>query len=253
MIAVAISLLVFVCTFTGAQIGIRSRARLPQHHLSDESKQVVQLCMGLIATLTALVLGLITASAKEAYDAQGGALRSVAAGILVLDRTLERFGPEADPVRAQIRVAVTHRLDMNWLEAQSADEHVVAPPEVPTPDQIEDSILDLKPKDDRQRWLQSQALDVTVDVLKTRWLALAAASNSVPVPFLVVIVFWLTALFWSFGLFAPDNRTITAVLLLASASVAASVLLILEMQSPFSGLMRISGAPMQYVLEHLSR
>lgn len=74
-----------------------------------------------------------------------------------------------------------------------------------------------------------------------------------PAPFLVVIVFWLSALFWSFGLFAPSNRTVTAVLLLAAVSVAASVLLILEMQTPFAGLMRLSSEPFEYVLAELGK
>jgi hypothetical protein len=246
-----IAAIVFVCTFGGGLVGIQSRDRLPEHHLSAESKDVVRLCMGLIATLTALVLGLVTASAKEAYDAQGAAVRSVAAGILVLDRTLERYGPDAAPIREQIRLAVSHHLDTTWLAGQppNADAHAG----VPSPDDIEDALLNLAPKNDRERWLQSQALSVAVDVLKTRWLALAGAGVVVPLPFLVVIVFWLTALFWSFGLFARSNRTVIAVLLLAAASVAASVLLILEMQTPFAGIMRISSEPLEYVLGHLGK
>jgi hypothetical protein len=249
MVPFLVAAIVFVCAFGGSLAGMRSRNRLPEHHLNEETKDVVQLCMGLIATLTALVLGLITASAKESYDAQAAAVRSVAAGILVLDRTLERYGPDTAPIRGQIRVAVSHHLDTTWLAGLPPNSDPRA--DVPSPDDIEDALLDLAPKTERERWLQSQALSVAVDVLKTRWLALAGAGTVVPTPFLVVIVFWLGALFWSFGLFAPRNRIVVAVLLLAAASVAASVLLILEMQTPFAGIMRISSEPFEYVLAHL--
>jgi hypothetical protein len=250
--AILISFVVFASTFVGALIGIQSRQRLPAHHLSHESEKVVQLCMGLIATLTALVLGLVTASAKEAYDEQAVAIRSVAAGILVLDRTLERFGDGAEAVRADIRAGVAHRLGREWIMGEPPGVHNTAPG-IKTPDEIEDAILNLTPHDERETFLKSQALDVAVDVLKTRWLALAGAGDVVPTPFLVVIVFWLTALFWSFGLFAPNHRTVIAVLLLSSLSVAASVFLILEMQTPFSGVLKVSRAPLHYVLEQLGK
>jgi hypothetical protein len=250
--AVLISIVVFASTFAGALAGIRSRKRLPSHRLNDESKHVVQLCMGLIATLTALVLGLVTASAKEAFDAQGRAMHSVAAGILVLDRTLERFGSEAQPIRDEIRAAIHHRLARDWFVGEPIE--VQHPTEgIRTPDEIEEAILGLEAVDARETFLKGQALEAAVDVLKTRWLALAGAGAAGPGPFLVVIVFWLTALFWSFGLVAPGDRTVMGVLLLSATSVAASVFLILEMQTPFSGLLKVSRAPLHYVLEHLAK
>jgi hypothetical protein len=140
---------------------------------------------------------------------------------------------------------------MIWKEGLSPSVPVAAG--VKGPDDFEDAVLALSPQNDRQRWLQSQALSSVTDVLRTRWLSLSGAQKSAPTPFLVVIVFWLTALFWSFGLFAPRNPTVLAVLMLASASVAASVLLILEMQTPFSGILQISPAPFEYVLQNLGK
>lgn len=116
---------------------------------------------------------------------------------------------------------------------------------------IVQGILALAPQTDAQRWQQSQALSIASDVLKTRWLSLTGASNEVPPAFLVVIVFWLSVLFWSFGLFAPRNGTVIAVLMLCALSMSACVLLILEMQTPFSGVLRISNAPLRFALAHL--
>ena len=246
-----IALGVFASTFIGALLGIRSGNRLPEHHLSNESKDVVRICMSLIATLTALVLGLVTASAKEQFDAQDVGVRSVAASLLMLDSTLARFGPETQPIRNDLKHTLEVRIRMIWEQGLSPGSPV--PAGVKGPDDFEDAVLALSPKNDRERWLQSQALSSVTDVLRTRWLALSGAQKAVPTPFLVVIAFWLVALFWSFGLFAPRNPTVIAVLMLASASVAASVLLILEMQTPFSGFLRISSAPLEYVLQMLGK
>lgn len=253
MSSFAVAALVFACTFLLAIAGMLTRKRLPEHHLSQESKSVVQLCMGLIATLTALTLSLVLASAKQSFDSEDAAVRSIAASVLVLDRTLERFGPETQPIRDDIRSVVASRFESIWRMGDPIALRAAREGTGPTPDTIEDAILALSPKNDAQRWLRSQALAAASDVLKTRFHAFTGAEAAVPTPFLVVIVFWLSALFWSFGLFAPSNRTVVAVLMVASTSVAASLLLILEMETPFSGLLRISGAPLRHVLESLGQ
>jgi hypothetical protein len=248
--AVGIASIVFVCTFGAALLGIWCRIRLPDHHLSSESKDVVRIGMGLVATMAALILGLVVASAKSAFDAQDSAVRSVAADVLALDRTLAQYGPETAPIRAAVRRAVEGRLQTSWTvgDASSTQDAWAASGE-----SIEDLLLSLTPQNDAQRWLQSQALSSASDVLKTRWTAFASAGTSVPTSFLIVLVFWLAALFWSFGLFAPANPTVLSVLLLCAASVALAVFLILEMETPFAGLMKISSAPLHAALEQLGR
>jgi hypothetical protein len=253
MTAIGIAFLVFACTFLGALLGMRMRSALPEQHLSDASKDVIHLCMGLIATMTALILGLITASAKSTFDEQDTAVRTAAASVLTLDRTLVRFGPETKALREDLRRALTTAVDRIWGNAPGHAPPASDGDRTTAVEKIEQGILDLSPQNDAQRWLQSQALSLASDVLKARWLSFAGAGNGVPTAFLVVIVFWLTALFWSFGLFAPRNGMVIGVLLLSTASVAASVFLILEMQSPFSGVMKISSAPLQYALAHLGQ
>jgi len=206
--------------------------------------------MGLIATMAALILGLVVASAKSAFDAQDSAVRSVAADLLTLDRTLSAYGPETASIREEIRRSVEARLETSWStgDAPPTRGKQVAPAE-----RIEQQLLALTPQNDGQRWLQSQALSSASDVLKTRWSAFASAGATVPTAFLVVVVFWLAALFWSFGLFAPANATVLSVLLLCALSVSAAVFLILEMESPFSGVMKISSAPLRSALELLGQ
>lgn len=251
---VGVASLVFVGTLAGALLGMGLRNALPEHHLSADSKDLVRLCMGLIATMTALILGLVTASAKASFDAQDAAVRNAAASVLVLDRMLGAFGPEADPIRADIRNALASQMGVVWSsEPLPAEALALGSAKAKTAMEIERDILALAPKTDPQRWVQSQALSVSSDVLRTRLLSLTQATSAVPAPFLIVIAFWLTVLFWSFGLFAPRNATVLAVLVLAAASVSACVLLILEMQTPFTGILRVSSAPLHYVLDSLGR
>ena len=250
MSSFAIAAVVFLCTFTGGRLGIRAHESLPEQHLSGESKDVVRVCMSLIATMTALILGLVTASAKASFDAQDAAIHSAAADILVLDRTLVAYGPETAPLREALRESVRTRFEATENHASPVD--VGTEPGAQRPgERLLQGILALTPKDDAQRWEQSQALSIGSDVLKTRWLSAIGENSSVSTPFLIVIVFWLTTIFWSFGLFAPRNATVTAVMLLSALSVSASVFLILEMQTPFTGLIRISNAPLLFTLKQL--
>ena len=251
MSSIAVASVVFAFTLARRVSRHAPRAALPEHHLSADSKAVVQLCMGLIATLTALVLGLVTASAKESFDSQGSAVRNMAAAVLVLDHTLAEYGPETAPIRADIRVAITSRIASIWPDDPPPPEATAASAGAKSPFEIQKEILDLVPKDDAQRWVQSQALSTAADALRTRLVSLTQQSVVVPTPFLLVITFWLTVLFWSFGLFAPRNGTVFAVLVLTAASVSACVLLILEMQTPFTGFMEVSREPLLYALRNL--
>jgi hypothetical protein len=250
---ILIAMIVFVCVFGGTLLGMWLRNALPGHHLSEESKDVVKLGMGLLATLTALVLGLVTASAKSAFDVQDTALKHMSVSVLGLDRTLARYGPETKPIRDLLRSVLEFRLDATWPEDSSRAVRVETPESTATVEGIEDSIRNLSPQTDAQRAFQSRALAITSDLLDTRWSVFGAVGSAIPAPFLVIVVFWLAVLFWSFGLFAPRNATVFAVLVLCALSVSASIFLILEMERPFDGIMKISSAPLRYTLAHLGQ
>lgn len=253
MSPIAIAVLVFACAFGGALFGMRLRRTLPDHHLGEESKDVVKLGMGLIATMTALLLGLVTASAKSAYDTQDSAVKHMAANVLVLDRTLARYGSETSEIRELIRRSLVFRLETTWPEDTSQAVRVETPETTSAVEGIEDRVQNLSPQTDAQRAFQSRALALTSDLLASRWLLFGASGNAIPTPFLVIVVFWLAVIFWSFGLFAPHNPTVIAVLLLCAVSVAASIFLILEMELPFEGLMKVSSDPIRYTLAHLGQ
>ncbi len=242
----AIGVLVFLCTFGGALGGIWLRTALPTHHLSDDAKDTVKVGIGLVATMTALVLGLITASAKTTFDALDTAVKHTAADVLALDRTLARYGPETKGPRQALYDAVGQRLEMTWPQESSRAAKLDLPDMARGGEQIVSQIRGLTPQNDEQRWLQSRALDLSEALLNARWIIVSTIGQTVPAPFLTVLAFWLTITFASFGLFAPRNATVIAVLLVCALSVGAAIFLVLEMDGPFDGLIRISPDPLRY-------
>lgn len=243
--SVAISWIVFACVFGGALLGIALRALLPTHHLTTESRDVVRLGMGLIATMSALVLGLVIASAKSSYDAQRNELTQLSANVILLDRAMAHYGGETKEARDLLRRTVVAVLARMWPEDGSppAPPHVFAGSET-----FFDQLQKLSPQNDAQRSIKAQALAISVDVARTRWLLIEQRGSSIPVPFLVVLVSWLTILFVSFGLFAPRNTTVTVTLLVCALSVSGAIFLILQLDRPFEGLIQISSAPLRNAL-----
>src|ERR1044072_6214156 len=99
MPAVSIAIIGLLCTFGSAMLGMHLRNIIPEHHLDTESKDTLKLGAGLVATMTALLLGLMIASVKTSFDSIDGALKQTAAQMLALDRALARYGPETSEIR----------------------------------------------------------------------------------------------------------------------------------------------------------
>src|SRR5262245_4834429 len=119
MSSLAIATITFAFIFGGTLLGMFLRTVLPEHHLSPDSKDVVKVGMGLIATMAALVLGLLTGSAKSSVDTQDAELKQMAANVLLLDRTLAHYGPDTKAIREQIRRVVEYKLAVTWPESGS--------------------------------------------------------------------------------------------------------------------------------------
>ena len=250
-----VGLIVFACTFGGALLGMRLRKTLPGHHFNDESKDTVKVGIGLVATMTALLLGLVTASAKSSFDTADSGIKKTAIDILTFDRLLARYGPETGEIRKGFRRAVQDRIDMVWPHDTSKPGELdpIRSGSVSVAEGLPEAIRALKPRDGSQRALQSRALDLVEEMLQERWLVLAATQTSIPAPFLVILLFWLTLTFASFGLFAPENAVVIWVLFLCAVSIGGAVFLILELDTPFEGLIRVSADPLRYALAHLNQ
>jgi hypothetical protein len=242
-----ISLIVLGFVFGGALLGIFLRTVLPQHHLGADSKDIVRLGIAMVGTITALVLGLLIASAKTYYDAQRQELTAMSAKIVLLDRVLAHYGPETREARDLLRADVALGLDQ--MSKNLGPAAWSSPPK----QDLFDKIQELSPRNDAQRALQAQALGIAMALGEMRWLMYEQSTAAVSRPLVVVLVFWLTIIFISFGLYAPNNLTVVTSLFISALAVSGAVLLILELYSPFAGLIHISSAPLRAALAHLGQ
>jgi hypothetical protein len=249
MNAIVVGSIVFACVFGGALFGMLLRVALPENHLSADSKDVVKLGMGLVATMSALVLGLLVASAKSSYDAQNSALTEMSSKVVLLDRVLAHYGPETKDLRNLLRETIADFLDHTWPKDHASSSQAPSG----NGEILIDKIQDLSPQDDRHRALQAQAVSIVMALGQTRWLQFAQSASSISTPLLVMVVFWLATLFLGFGLFAPRNGTVVSSLFLTALSVSGAIVVILEMYTPYGGLIQVSSAPLRAALTQLGK
>jgi hypothetical protein len=249
--ALDIGWIVLACVFGGALLGMALRPILPEHHLSADSKDVIKLGMGLTATMSALVLALLTNSAKSSFDTQRNELTQMSANIILLDRVLAHYGPETKDARALLRLTVAGMIARVWPQDRSQLPSME--PDAAQGEGFFDKIEELAPQNEVQRSLQAQALKTSIDIGQARLLMLEQGGRSIPMPFLVLLIFWVTVIFLSFGLFAPHNATVVATLFLCALSVSGAIFLIMELDHPFGGLVQISSAPLTSAMAHIGK
>lgn len=237
-----LGLMAFVVIFGGALIGMFAARVLPADLLSSATQSTVNISMAVVGTLAALVLGLMTPTASSSFSGRSDKVSAISVDYIRIDRYLRRLGPEAGDARARLRKAVKAK----------RQELFPAPGEPPLSndetaallDELQDSILALSPADPLQTHLQSSALALTVELSEARWLLVQQAHSNIPLPFLIVLMFWLALVFASFGLFAPLNSIAAAALFLCAVAVAGCITIILELDSPLSGIIRLSHDPL---------
>jgi hypothetical protein len=244
-----LSCIIFALIVSGIFLGVLLRRALPKHHLSKDSQDVVRLGVGLVATIAALVLGLLIAAAKSSFDTQSGQVKQITADLILIDNLLTLYGPEALPIRREMREAIGPVVDRIWREKRA---NRVGPFESSAPaEKVYLDIQALTPANDAQRSIQARAVQATTDFAQTRLLLFVESDTLVPVPFLAILVFWLVIIFASFSLFAELNATVFAFLALFALSSSCALFLILELSQPFAGLMAISSEPLRAALAPL--
>jgi hypothetical protein len=251
MNSTSVALVAFGALFGSALIGVFLKSRMSTQHLSSEAKDTVKLAMGLVASMTALVLGLLVASAKGSYDSQRNSLIQLAAKTAFLDRVLEVYGPDALATRQHLRESLTEGVHRLW----QTPEHVrsLRGPDVEQAKVLYQSVQSLQPADDLHRNLRTVATQQLTDLGQIRWLLFEQTGSAVAHPLLMVVICWLAFIFLSFGVFAPGNPVTITSLLIAAASVAGAVFLILELDRPFTGYIEIPREILSEALEPLPR
>ena len=234
---------VSACLLGAVWIGMRLRRLLPEAHLSADSRDTVKLAMGLVATMSALLLGLLVNSAKTFYDTTRIQVMQVASRYALLDRLLGIYGPPAAEVRGELHALIEESTRLMWPDLRA--------PSAPRPgigDAFYADLLRLEARDDTERTLKTQAASLTIEIGEVRTLMRAESTPSISRPMLIVVVLWLVMVFVGFSLIAPSNATASFALAASALCVSGAIFLILELNRPFDGLMRISSEPMRKVL-----
>jgi hypothetical protein len=243
-----ISLLVFALVFAGALVGMVVRPLLSEQHFHPDSKDVVKLTTGLIGTLTALVLGLLIGSANSTFDQKTNQVKQLTATIILLDDLLAQYGPEAVPLRKLLRQGIEPLANRIWHEQELPTAKLAHFESSAESLAFENELQRLSPGNDAQRSLQSRAIQAFTEAAQIRLQLFAQTGGSIPMPFLIILVFWLSAIFVSITLFARANLVVIAALLVCALSFACAIFLVLELDDPFTGLMGISSATLRSAL-----
>ena len=249
---VGIGVLAFGLVLAGILLGSVMQRKLPKSQLSPESKEVVKLSLGIVATLSALVLGLLVASAKTTYSAREGEINQITAYIILLDNLLAKYGEGAQAARTSLRQAIPPMVDHIWREAQSEPVQSAPFKASAEGEAFYQQVQELQPTNDVQRGLKQRIVEVALDLAKARLLLFSHLGSSIPFPFLAVLLFWMTILFADFSLMAPTNIITSASLIVCALSVSAAIFLILGLDQPFSGLMAIESKSLMNALPPLT-
>ena len=245
------ALIVFGCLVGAVLLGRTLRRLLPEDHLTADSRDTIKLAMGLVATMTALVLGLLVSSAKGAYDTERSEVIQMAAKVTFLGRVLAAYGPEAAGVRAQLRETMEEGIRQMWPGEMRRPARLA--PNTQAANAAYGAIQALSPHNDMQAALKTQAASVAVDVAQVRSLLVAQSVPSISKPMLIILVLWLVIIFLGFSVLAPPNATTILALTVSALAVSGAIFLILELDEPFGGLIGISREPMLNALSQLAQ
>lgn len=251
MNAVAVGLFVAACVFASGLFGLRLRSFLPETHLTKDTQDVVRLATGMLSMLTALVLGLLIATAKGYSDTIDREMRGHAAELILLDGTLRDYGADADAARELLRRYAVRTVQDVWRRSGDSPVDLNDASAGALLERVRRAVRALSPADAGPRWLQDQALQTTTTLLRQRWQMIEQTGPSVRPVLLVIVVCWITAIFAGFGLDAPRNATVAVSFLMCALAIGGAVFLILEMDSPLDGLLRIPARPMLNALARM--
>lgn len=244
MPALLIAFIIFAFMLGGILLGSTLRVILPDDHTQADSKDILMASAGMMATLIALIIGLLVTSAKGTYDVTTLRITQVGAKIITLDYYLSRYGPQAKEVRELLPQAIASGIERIWPnESKHGADLAKMESETEMAD-VYNKIRELSPKNDSQKYLQTRALQLMDDIMQLRWMVIEQSQTNLPRVFLVVLTFWLTVLFAQFSLLAPRNRTAMSALFICAISMSGAIFLILELNQPLEGAIKMSSTPL---------
>jgi hypothetical protein len=231
------------------------RAFLPERHLGEESRNIVtSLGIGLVGAMAGLVLALLITAAQNNFLNKRSELIEMSAKIIYLDEILADYGTETNEVRALLHNTVLSFIYEYWpgdvsqqvgMELDMTDTRV-----------LYNKIRSLVPRNDDQRSLRDKALTTSLELAQSRDLRIVEEDRSIPRAFLIVLVllvFWIVSIFFSLCIYTPPNSTLIAILVLFALLVAIAFFLIIDLNLPFEGVLRIPGTPLTEALDSIGK
>lgn len=250
MISVAFGIGVFVLLSVVALTTLYLHPRLPDRQLSKETQDAVKVGVGMIVVLSALVLGLLIASVKATFDTATRDLKHFSTEIVLFDRSLRAYGPQTASAQALIQQYVERALAGTW-PGGNRREVVDDPRAEQLIYRLQDAVLVLAPENSRQRALDDEMKSEIRRLIELRWTLVEEATTSLNVPLLSVLVIWLVLIFASFGYNAPRNVLVVSTFVLCAASIGGALFLVVQMDRPFQGLVKVSPVPLESALAHI--
>jgi hypothetical protein len=241
----------FVALGIGMCVGMILRRHLAANRLGASTKEVIRLGAGFLATLAAVLISLMIASAKNSYDSQNAHFRTLAAYLVETDQMLVQYGPEATEVRILMRQALPAAVDRIWREKRSGlqDSAFTA---ASLAEQVNGAIAALSPKTEAQRGLKLRLEAASKAIADTRLLMFADGEIAILTPFLLILMFWLAVVFASYSLFVEPSRIVVAALLIFALSISSALFLVADLSQPFAGVMQIPKEQLQHALAPLN-
>ena len=248
---ILLGLIVLILLFGSAMLGMFVRTRLPEHHLNSESKDVLRLAIGIIATLCAMVLGLLISTTKVAFDRLNLDLKHSSGQVLQLDRALAQYGSETGEIRKLVKQTYSDSVELVLSGDESALAKLESPEKQAQLDRLPLLIHALSPRDDMQRAQQGRALADLSELSNTRFNNIVQVGGTIPRPLFVVLVFWLAMLSLGFGLFSPRNLTAAVGLFACSLCLSVALAVLIDLDRPITGVIKVNAVPMRNAISHL--
>jgi hypothetical protein len=243
--------IVAACLIAAVGMGMWLGHFLPVDQLSPETKDTVRLAVGLIATIAALLLGLLVNSSKAAFDSTRDRVRQKAAKYALLNRVLAVYGPQAAELRIELHALVEAEMRRLWPD--DVPGRVLSKSQNQIGNAFYLALLKLESHDDTERALKAQAVSMAIELGQLLSLMEAESTSAISKPLLLIVVLWLMTIFLGFSLIAPAVATAMAALIASAFCAAGAIYLILEMDQPFIGIVRLSSKPMRDVLQQLGK
>jgi hypothetical protein len=235
-----VAAITFFCLSTASLGSLVVYRMLPSHHREDETLHVLRMIANIFVVMTSLVLGLMMNSAKNTLELVDRNVHALAADVIVLDRSLQHYGSEADAARQGLlafaqRAALTIQQDDMMVADRESEKHL---------DGVAAYIKALQPQNAEQRALLQSVQQQFFRLVELRWLIVGQSHGTIPDSLVVMVVAWLMLVFASYGCRAPGNALVVASFLGASLLLAGAIYLVLDMDRPFSGPVRVSADPL---------